>query len=88
MTITKDSLSKKLSQILELPPQIAYQAVDSIFLLIKETVMSGNRIEIRGFGVFSKKEVKQREGRNPQNGNPIIIKAKSTIKFKPSKKLT
>ena len=34
---------------------------------------------------YTKKDMKEREGRNPQNGQPITIKAKSVIKFKPSK---
>lgn len=61
---------------------LAHEIVCSLFQIVTDSITSDRRIEIRNFGIFSKKTLKERDGRNPQNGNPIKIKQKSTIKFK------
>jgi DNA-binding protein HU-beta len=45
------------------------------------------KVTLVGFGTFQKSRRKARKGRNPQTGNPIKIKAKNVVKFKPGKKL-
>jgi DNA-binding protein HU-beta len=45
------------------------------------------RISLAGFGTFTVTERKEREGRNPQTGEPIKIKATKVVKFKPGKSL-
>jgi DNA-binding protein HU-beta len=45
------------------------------------------RISLAGFGTFTVSERKEREGRNPQTGEPIKIKATKVVKFKSGKSL-
>ena len=49
-------------------------------------VRKGNSVKLNGFGVFYKAERKARKGRNPQNGEPVLIPAAKVPKFKPGKR--
>ncbi len=45
------------------------------------------KVTLVGFGTFQKVRRKARTGRNPQTGDPIKIKARNVVKFKPGKQL-
>ena len=47
----------------------------------------GERIELRGFGVFVVKPRKRGVGRNPRTGEEVAIPSGKTIRFKPGKDL-
>lgn len=67
--------------------QKAEQVVDSLFNAIKDALAAGNRIELRGFGVFTVKPRKRGVGRNPRTGQEVAIPSGKTIRFKPGKEL-
>ena len=52
-----------------------------------QTLASGERIEIRGFGSFSLHYRPPRVGRNPKSGDPVSLPAKYVPHFKPGKEL-
>ena len=54
---------------------------------IKETLKRGERVELRGFGVFSTNTQKTRISRNPRTGEKVNTPEKKTIHFKMSKEL-
>ena len=54
---------------------------------IRRTLRRGERVELRGFGVFSTKTQKSRISRNPKTGEKINTPEKKTIHFKMSKDL-
>jgi DNA-binding protein HU-beta len=54
---------------------------------MKEALMRGERIELRGFGVFVVKPRKRGVGRNPRTGEEVAIPSGKTIRFKPGKEL-
>ena len=54
---------------------------------IKRSLKRGDRVELRGFGVFSTKVQKQRISRNPKTGEKVNTPQKKTIHFKMSKDL-
>ena len=54
---------------------------------IKNTIKRGERVELRGFGVFSSKIQKARISRNPKTGEKVNTPAKKTIHFKMSKEM-
>ena len=58
--------------------------VDSVFMIIKDTLAHGEELKISGFGVFSVKEKNDRKGRNPQTGEDITINARKILKFRAS----
>ena len=61
--------------------------VNIIFDEIKFTLKRGERVEIRGFGVFSTNIQKARISRNPKTGEKVNTPEKKTIHFKMSKDL-
>ena len=54
---------------------------------IKRTLKRGDRVELRGFGIFSTKIQKARISRNPKTGEKVNTPEKKTIHFKMSKDL-
>ena len=61
--------------------------VNTIFDSIGDALVSGDRVEIRGFGSFSIRERDAREARNPKSGEVVSIPAKKTPFFKTGKEL-
>jgi len=60
---------------------------DIILNEIKQTLKRGERVELRGFGIFSTKIQKARISRNPKTGEKINTPKKRTIHFKMAKDL-
>jgi integration host factor subunit alpha len=58
--------------------------LEAVFSIIKDTLESGEKIKVAGFGNFEVKEKKDRKGRNPQTGEAITITARRVLTFKPS----
>ena len=54
---------------------------------IKNTLKRGERVELRGFGIFSSKIQKARISRNPKTGEKVNTPVKKTIHFKMSKEM-
>jgi DNA-binding protein HU-beta len=65
----------------------AVEAVDAVFEAMKNAMRDGERIELRGFGVFQVKPRKKGIGRNPRTGREVRIPPGKTIRFKPGKNL-
>lgn len=65
----------------------AEQAVDTIFASMKNALKRDDRIELRGFGVFSVKPRKTGIGRNPRTGAEVSIPPGKAVRFKPGKDL-
>ena len=70
-----------------IPKLKAEQAVDALFNSMKDALARGDRIELRGFGVFVVKPRKRGIGRNPRTGEEVAIPSGKTIRFKPGKEL-
>jgi integration host factor subunit beta len=54
---------------------------------IKKSLKRGDRVELRGFGIFSTNTQKARISRNPKSGEKVNTPEKKTIHFKMSKDL-
>ncbi|MBI4460757.1 MAG: integration host factor subunit beta [Acidobacteria bacterium] len=65
----------------------AEQAVETVFGAMKTALEQGDRIELRGFGVFNVKPRKTGVGRNPRTGEEVSIPPGRAIRFKPGKEL-
>jgi DNA-binding protein HU-beta len=70
-----------------LPRTKAETAVDTVFEGLKEALTAGERIELRGFGVFSVRARKTGIGRNPRTGTEVNITPGKAVRFKPGKDL-
>ena len=60
---------------------------DIILTEIKEALRRGDRVELRGFGIFSTNIQKARISRNPRTGEKVATPEKKTIHFKMSKEM-
>lgn len=58
--------------------------VDLVFEMMKETLGRGEKIKVSGFGNFVLRDKRERQGRNPQTGQPIIITRRRVLGFKAS----
>ncbi len=62
-------------------------AVKTILEHMSQTLSTGDRIEIRGFGSFSLHYREPRKGRNPKTGDAVQLTGKYVPHFKPGKEL-
>ena len=65
----------------------AKKALDCMMNSVEKTLKKGGRVSLVGFGSWSVSKRAARDGRNPQTGKPIKIKAKNVVKFKPGAEL-
>ncbi|MBM3293308.1 MAG: integration host factor subunit beta [Candidatus Aminicenantes bacterium] len=83
----KADLIAKISKELDIPKQDAETGVNIFFDTIKDALLAGEEIEIRGFGSFRFRSRPPRAGRNPRTGDPVQVPPKRVLFFKPSKLL-
>ena len=83
--------SKLLNQLSKNYPNFLKKDLEKITNIIldeiKVTVKRGERVELRGFGIFSTNIQKARISRNPKTGEKVNTPQKKTIHFKMSKDL-
>ena len=88
MAVVKSKLLKQLSQNY---PNFLKKDLDKfteiILKEIKRTLKRGERVELRGFGIFSTHKQKARISRNPKTGEKVNTPEKKTIHFKMAKDL-
>ena len=66
----------------------ANASLDSFVEAVTKSLKSGGKVTLVGFGTFSVSKRAARNGRNPQTGAVIKIKAKRVAKFKAGKELS
>ena len=88
IAMTKSELIEILSQ---KQKQLAYKdvelAIKTMLEHMAQSLATGDRIEIRGFGSFSLHFRPPRVGRNPKTGDSVELIAKYVPHFKPGKEL-
>jgi integration host factor subunit alpha len=60
------------------------EIVEQVFDIMKETLESGEKIKISGFGNFNLRTKRPRKGRNPKSGEEMVISGRKVVTFKPS----
>ena len=63
------------------------KVVNEIFDEMVEALRRGDRVELRGFGVFSAKLRAARQGRNPRTGAIVAVAKRALPYFKPGKEM-
>ncbi len=87
-TITKKMLVQMIATSKGVHPDDVREIMQSFLDVMTDHLKKGNRLEFRDFGVFEIVQRKQKIGRNPKNAAvPIIIPARSVVKFTPGKKM-
>jgi DNA-binding protein HU-beta len=80
--MNKAELVSKIAVDAEISKAQANAALDSFVEAVTKTLKGGGKITLVGFGTFSVTKRAARNGRNPQSGAVIKIKAKKVAKFK------
>jgi integration host factor subunit alpha len=85
--MTKADIVERIHQKIGFSKKESSEMVESVFSILKNTLESGEKIKIAGFGNFVVKQKADRRGRNPQTGDTITIVARRILTFKPSQVL-
>lgn len=85
--LTKEELVREVGRICQLTLTDSQVVVDAMFSGMVHSLNLGDRIEIRGFGVFFSRPRNARKGRNPKTGLEVDVPAKRVGRFRASKEL-
>ena len=85
--MNKSDLVSKIADDAGITKAQANGALDSFVETVTKTLKKGDKVTLVGFGTFSVTKRAARNGRNPQTGATIKIKAKKVAKFKAGKEL-
>ena len=85
--MNKSELIERLAERSGLNVMQSEDVVNLIYRKMRDTMVSGGRIEIRGFGSFVVKEYQAYQGRNPKTGDKISVPPKKLPFFKVGKEL-
>ncbi len=85
--MNKAELIAKLAEDAGITKTQANAALDSFIEAVTKTLKAGDKVTLVGFGTFSVSKRQARNGRNPQTGDVIKIKAKKVARFKAGKDL-
>lgn len=83
----KSEIIEKISCVMNVDRKSAKEAIFAITDTISKHILKGDRIELRGFGVFGTKKMPERSSRNPKTGEQKNIGEKYKSYFRASKKL-
>ena len=83
--IKSELITKLSAQNPHLYRRDAEAIVDAILDTITAALARGDRVELRGFGVFTAKKRPARSARNPRSGKAVVVPEEALLAFKPSK---
>ena len=85
--MNKTELVTAMAEQTNLSKKDAEAALKAFIDVVSEELKKGEKVQLVGFGTFEVSERAAREGRNPQTGETMEIKASKTPKFKAGKAL-
>ena len=85
--MTKTEVVAAVAAKSELSKKDAEKAVNAFIDAVSETLKSGDKVQLVGFGTFEVRERAEREGKNPATGEAIHIAATKVPAFKAGKAL-
>ncbi len=71
--MTKKELAERLAKKVGFTKKTAFDAVNTVFAMVKDSLARGDKVVITGFGTFKVRSRVSRKGRNPQTGQAIQI---------------
>ena len=83
----KADIVNKVAEVSEISRVKAAQAVDTVIEGLRNALARGQRIELRGFGVFGVRVREAHPGRNPKTGEAVQVPARRNAFFTPGKEL-
>src|ERR1700738_3295084 len=86
--MTKAEFVESLANTLNQTKSESERVLEAVGDVLKQALQRGEKIDLRGLGVFKVRETKPRQARNPRTGEALSIPAKRTAVFKPGKDLS
>jgi DNA-binding protein HU-beta len=86
--MNKAELIAKIAEDAGITKTEANTALDSFVEAVTKTLKGGGKVTLVGFGTFTVSKRAARNGRNPQTGEVIKIKARKVARFKAGKELS
>lgn len=85
--MVRSELVELLAQRADITLQKAEELVDMLFDAVSESLVNGDRVEIRGFGAFTVRDYSSYEGRNPKTGERLVVPPKTLPFWKTGQEL-
>jgi len=85
--VNKSELVKMLAENHEIPAEESSVIVNLFFDSVRDALLQGDRVEIRGFGSFKVKGYRGYKGRNPKTGDNVEVPPKRLPVFRAGKEL-
>ena len=85
--MTKAELVAQVALKTELTKKQTIEVVDLFFQCIIEALQEGDKVELRGFGSFRRRDRRPRQGRNPKTGEVVEVPARTVPFFTAGKSL-
>ena len=82
--MNKSQLVNAIAETSTVPKSEIKKIVDTLFEITEQTLNSGEKVVISGFGVCSIINTAERIGRNPRTGEKVRVPARRNVKFRPS----
>lgn len=83
--MNKSQLIAVVAAELELPKVKVAAVINTVIDQVTAAVSEGETVSLTGFGTFSSRERAERQGRNPQSGEALVIPARKAPHFKPGR---
>ncbi len=80
----KADLAEKIRDKLGFQRKDSIDLVESVLEIMKSTLETGEGVKMHGFGVFKVKKNADGNGRNPQNGEGIVLESRKVLTLKAS----
>jgi len=85
--MTKAELVAKIAEEAKVKKSEAERCLNAFVNALSEALEKGERVALPGLGVFNVRERKERKGRNPRTGEPMVIPARKVVTFSAAKAL-
>jgi len=85
--VTRKELAISVNGKLGVSQRNAAEIVDTVFAVMKNTMVAGELVKLVQFGTFTVRDKAPRRGRNPKTGASMTITKRQMVSFRPSKRL-
>ena len=82
MTMTNNDINVIVAEKFGMPLEDAKQIVDTITGVMRQELVAGNKIELRGLGVFAVRHRLAKKGRNIRTGQEVVVPERKVPVFK------
>ena len=85
--MTKADFVESLANTLNQTKSESERVLEAVVDVLKQALQRGEKIDLRGLGVFKVRETKPRQARNPRTGEAISVPSMKVPKFRAAKAL-